>query len=130
MEWQLWYAALNKPSWTPTGSTIGTIWGLLYPLIALTYGFVFIQILRKKIPMHVGIPFVIALFLNLAFTPAQFWLMNLWLAWIDVVLLWACILWTMVAIWPYSRTVALLQIPYISWVSIALTLQTIITFTN
>ena len=29
MDFQSWFARLNKPSWTPTPSTIGQIWQIL-----------------------------------------------------------------------------------------------------
>ena len=32
----LWYDALEKPSWTPSGMTIGMIWAVLFGLIALS----------------------------------------------------------------------------------------------
>ena len=33
---RMWYDALEKPSWTPSGMTIGMIWAILYGLIALS----------------------------------------------------------------------------------------------
>ncbi len=33
MEWMTWYDGLEKPTWTPSPSTIGLIWQLLYPII-------------------------------------------------------------------------------------------------
>ena len=49
MEWMEWYNNLAKPSWTPTGSTIGMIWQILYPIIIVTFGFVFVQTFRRKL---------------------------------------------------------------------------------
>lgn len=37
-EWRGWYDSLKKPSWTPAGGTIGTIWSLLYPII-IVFGY-------------------------------------------------------------------------------------------
>lgn len=46
MTWMEWYNALEKPSWTPSPSTIGLIWQILYPIIVVSFGFVFMQAYR------------------------------------------------------------------------------------
>ncbi len=128
--WQGWYQALQKPGWTPSGSFIGMIWTILYPIIFVTLIIVFYWGFKKKIPFLVVLPFLINIFVNLAFTPIQFGLKNLPLAALDILIVWLTIIWEMVSIWPYSKKLALLQIPYLTWVSIATTLQLTITFLN
>lgn len=80
MTWRDWYDALDKPTWTPEPSTIGTIWQILYLIILVTFGYVFYQVARKQIPWPVAVPFAINLIANIAFTPIQFGLRNLPLA--------------------------------------------------
>lgn len=128
--WRQWYDGLAKPSWTPEPSTIGTIWQILYPIILVTFAYVFIQAFRRKIAWHVALPFAINLVANLAFTPIQFGLRNLPLAAADILIVWATIPWMMLAIWHHSRWVAILQIPYWIWVSLATVLQISITWNN
>ena len=41
MDWMTWYNGLEKPDWTPSPSTIGLIWQIIYPIIVITFGFVF-----------------------------------------------------------------------------------------
>lgn len=130
MPWIEWYNSLVKPSWTPAPGTIGMIWSVLYPVIVVSFGFVFVQALRKKLPRLVALPFAINLVANLIFTPIQFGMRNLPLAAIDILIVWATILWYMIAIWPYYRWVALAQVPYLIWVSLATTLQLSITWAN
>lgn len=130
MSWVEWYNALIKPTWTPEPSTIGLVWQILYPIIFVTFGFVFIQAIRRKIPWKVALPFVINLGANLAFTPIQFGLRSLFFAAVDILIVWATILWMIVAIWKYYRWVALAQIPYLVWVSIATVLQLSISWSN
>lgn len=55
MPWIEWYNSLAKPSWTPAPSTIGLIWGILYPIIAVSFGFVVVQAIRKKLPWKVAL---------------------------------------------------------------------------
>ena len=130
MTWLDWYNALEKPSWTPSPSTISMIWQILYPIIIVTFGFVFVRALRKKLPWRVTLPFAINLAANLVFTPILFGLRNLPLATLDIVIVWTTIVWLMVAIWKHYKWVALAQVPYLVWVSIASVLQFSITFAN
>ena len=60
---------LAKPSWTPEPATIGLIWQILYPIIIVTFGFVFVQAIRKKVTWKVALPFGITLVANSIFTP-------------------------------------------------------------
>ena len=99
MSWMEWYESLIKPSWTPEPSTIGLVWQILYPIIFVTFAFVFVQALRRKVPAKVVIPFAINLVANIAFTPIQFGLRSLFLAAADILVVWVTIIWIMVAIW-------------------------------
>jgi len=129
-DWQDWYQALQKPSWTLGPGTIGTIWTILYPIIFVSFGMVFYKAIKRKIPFEVALPFIINLIANFAFTPILFGLKNLNLATIDILIVWITIVWGMVLIWPYLKILALIQIPYLVWVSIATFLQLSITFLN
>ena len=130
MSWMEWYDSLIKPAWTPEPATIGLVWQILYPIIVVTFGFVFIQAIRRKIPWRVAVPFVLNLAANLAFTPIQFGLRSLLLAAADILVVWGTILWMMFAIWRHYRWVALAQFPYLVWVSIATVLQLSISWSN
>lgn len=130
MDWMEWYNSLEKPSWTPQPSTIGFVWQVLYPIIIVTFGFVFVQAFRRKLPWLVALPFAINFVANLSFTPVQFGLRNLTLAAIVIVIVWLTIVWMMVAIWPHHRSIAFAQVPYLVWVSIATVLQLSITIYN
>ncbi len=130
MTWLDWYNSLTKPSWTPAPATIGLIWQILYPIIVVSFGFVFVQAIRKKVPWLVALPFAINLVANLIFTPIQFGMRNLPLASVDILIVWGTLIWAAVAIWKHHRWVALAQVPYFVWVSIATVLQLSITVTN
>ncbi len=125
-----WYDSLAKPAWTPPGSVIGTIWTVLYPIIIVTYGWVFYRMVRGEIPWSVAVPVVINIVANVAFTPIQFGMRNLPLATIDIIIVLVTIVWSMIAIWPYSRVASLALSPYLLWVSIATTAQVAITWMN
>ncbi|XZE45564.1 TspO/MBR family protein [Pirellulaceae bacterium SH467] len=130
MPWIEWYNSLDKPSWTPAPATIGLIWQILYPVIVVSFGFVFVQALRRKIEWKTALPFALNLVANLIFTPIQFGWRNLPLASADILLVWLTIPWMMAAIWSRYRWIAIAQIPYFVWVSIATVLQLAITYLN
>ncbi|MDY3562188.1 tryptophan-rich sensory protein [Gemmata sp. JC673] len=130
MTWIDWYDSLAKPSWTPAPATIRLIWALLYPVIVASFGFVFVQALRGRLPRRVVIPFVVNLAANLLFMPIFAGLRSVPLAAADIVVVWASILWCVVAVWPHYRWVAVAQVPYFAWVSLATTIQLSITAMN
>ena len=130
MTWMEWYNSLAKPGWTPLPSTIGMIWQILYPIIIVTFAFVFVQGFRGKVPWLVTLPFAINLLANLVFMPILAGLRSLPLASVDILIVWGTIIWMVVAMWPYYKWVALAQVPYLVWVSIATVLQLSITWMN
>lgn len=130
-EFRSWYDSLAKPSWTPEPSTIGLVWTVLYPIILVAFGIAVFKAVRGSVPRAVLVAVAVNTAANLAFTPLQFGLRNLWLAWADILVVLVTIVWLMVLLWePGSRWVALLLVPYLTWVSIATVLQTSITFMN
>lgn len=63
-----WYQDLRKPAWQPSGRTIGTVWSVLYPTIAISGGLLW---MRRRAPgaRGAGALFVTQLVLNAAWTP-------------------------------------------------------------
>ena len=124
------YDSLVKPSWTPTPSTISLIWMILYPIILIGFGFVFVRAFQGKVPRLVAVPFAINLVANLLVMPIFLSLRNVPLAAADIVIVWATIIWCVVAIWPHCKWVGAAQVPYFVWVSIATVIQLSITWMN
>ncbi len=125
-----WYQQLIKPSWAPPSFLFGPVWTVLYILIVISFGKVFLMAFQKQIPMVVILPFVLNLIFNFAFTPIQFGLKNNFLASIDILLVLITLIWAMVAIYPHVRWITYIQIPYLLWVSFATILQLAITYLN
>lgn len=129
-DWMHWYEALAKPAWTPKPATIGLIWQILYPILFVSFGFVGVQAIRRKVSWWIAFPFLINLVANLIFTPIQFGLRKLPGAAVDILIVWGTIPWMMLAVWKHYIWVALAQVPYFIWVSIATVLQLSITAMN
>lgn len=125
-----WYQQLIKPTWAPPSSVFGPVWTVLYIIIAISFGTVFIMAGQKKIAWIVALPFVLNLLFNFAFTPLQFGLKSNILASIDILLVLSTLIWAMVAIYPHARWITYAQIPYLLWVAFATVLQLTITYLN
>jgi len=121
---------LLKPSWAPPAWLFGPVWTVLYVLIAISFGKVFLMAWQKQIAFMVALPFILNLIFNFAFTPLQFGLKNNLLAAIDILLVLGTLVWAIVAIYPHARWIAYIQIPYLLWVSFATVLQLTITYLN
>ena len=125
-----WYQTLAKPSWAPPAWLFGPAWTILYVLIAISFGAVFLKVIKKKMKPIVALPFALNLVFNFAFTPIQFGLKNNLLAAADVLLVLATLIWAIFVIYPKAKWIAYMQIPYLLWVSFATILQLTVTYLN
>jgi tryptophan-rich sensory protein len=125
-----WYRKLKKPSWAPPSWLFGPVWTLLYILITLSFGKVFILTFQRTIPAIVALPFIFNLIFNFIFTPIQFRLKNNFLAAVDILLVLFTLIWAMISIYPYISWIYYIQIPYLIWVSFATVLQLTVTRLN
>lgn len=125
-----WYQQLIKPSFSPPAYLFGPVWTVLYLLIVISFGKVFLMAWQKQIALIIVLPFILNLVFNLAFTPIQFGLQNNILAAIDILLVLGTLIWAMVAIYSYAPWIAYMQVPYLLWVSFATVLQLTITYLN
>jgi len=125
-----WYSQLIKPTWAPLSWLFGPVWSVLYILIAISFGKVFILLFQKQINFWVALPFILNLVFNFAFTPIQFGLKNNLFAAIDIILVLITLIWAMIAIYPHVKWVTYIQIPYLLWVTFATILQLTITYIN
>jgi benzodiazapine receptor len=130
MTWLEWYGTLAKPAWTPSPTTISRIWTVLYPIIAVSFGFVFVQAARGVVSWRLAVPFAINLAANLLFMPIFVGLRSSTAAAADVLVVWGTLVWCVAAAWPVYPWVAAAQVPYFVWVSIATVLQLAITAMN
>ncbi len=130
METTTWYATLLKPTWAPPPWLFGPVWSVLYILIAISFGYVFMQVWRGQLPLLIALPFALNLLFNFAFTPLQFGLQSNLLAAIDILLVLVTLVWALVVIFPFAPWVTYLNLPYLAWVSFATILQLTITYLN
>ena len=125
-----WYAQLGKPFFAPPAGVFGPVWTVLYVIIAVSFGFVLRQYLKRRLPFRVLLPFILNLLCNLAYTPIQFGLKNNALASLDILLVLGTLVWAMAAIWQRARWVVWVNMAYLLWVLFATVLQLSITWLN
>lgn len=126
----LWYSTLIKPTWAPPAWIFGPVWTVLYAIIAISFGFVFYQVYRRKLSWVVAVPFVLNLIFNLLFTPIQFGLQNNLLASVDIILVLITLVTALSLTWRKARWVSIANLPYLAWVSFATVLQLTVTYLN
>ena len=125
-----WYSQLAKPTWAPPSWLFGPVWTVLYVLIVISFGKVFLMTLEKKLPWMVALPFILNLFFNFIFTYIQFGLKNNLLAALDISLVLGTLIWAIIVIYPHVKWVAYMQVPYLLWVMFATILQFTVTYLN
>jgi tryptophan-rich sensory protein len=125
MTWMEWYNSLPKPTWTPAPSTISLIWMILYPIILISFGFVFIRAFQARFlgwsQCRSPSTWSLTSFAGLRNVP---------LACVDILIVWATIIWCVVVAWPVYRWIVVAQVPYFVWVSTATVIQVSITWMN
>lgn len=125
-----WYLDLKKPKWAPPSWVFGPVWSILYILIFISFGFVFVKAFNGKLTFLQTFPFIINLISNFIFTPIQFGLRSMELALIDILIVLGTIIWIIIVIYPEYPWIAYMQIPYLIWLCIATTLQISIVILN
>ncbi|MBP7062456.1 tryptophan-rich sensory protein [Patescibacteria group bacterium] len=118
------YVNYLLPSRAPPGRLFGPVWTILYIIIAISYSHVLMQVIQKKLPAWILIPFVINLLSNFLFTYLWFSKASLLLGWIDILIVFVTILITIALMRSRIRRVAYAQLPYLAWVTFASILAT------
>ena len=124
------YNEYRKPSWAPPAWLFAPVWTVLYILIGISFGYVFLLYLNKALPFIVVLPFLLNLVFNFVYTPIQFRLQNFLLAIIDVLLIDITLVWALLAVHIYIPWVSYINLPYLAWVMFATILQISVTVLN
>lgn len=114
-----WYESLVKPWFQPPSWLFGPVWITLYLLMGISLYLILIN--KKKSNLALG-AFGVQLILNALWTLVFFGLNNIFLAFIEIVLLWLAILATIYLFYEIDKRAAYLLAPYIIWVTFAMIL--------
>lgn len=115
----VWYGTLQKPALNPPAWIFGPVWTTLYLLMGIAAFLIWKKGLdRKDVKIALAI-FISQLLLNALWSIMFFGLRNPGVALVEIVVLWAAIVYTILSFLKISRTAAYLLAPYIIWVSFA-----------
>lgn len=125
-----WYATLNKPSFNPPNWVFGPAWTTLYILMGIAAGLVWKAgweraDVRSALSIF-GVQLVLNGLWSIIFFVGE---SPLW-ALVEILVLSAFIILTMVRFKPINATAAYLLVPYILWVSFATVLTASILYLN
>jgi tryptophan-rich sensory protein len=114
-----WYSSIVKPTFNPPNWVFGPVWTTLYTLIGISLYLVIkdgIDSQGKKKALFV---FSIHLILNSLWSILFFGMKNPFLAFIEIIILWGMIIYTMVLFKKIDKRTIYLLTPYLLWVSFA-----------
>jgi tryptophan-rich sensory protein len=112
------YTELVRPDWAPPAAVFGPVWTVLYAMMAVAAWLVWrhrdIRLARLALVLFV---------LQLIFNALWSWLFFAWnrgaLSFLDIAVLWATIVVTLICFWRITLLAGLLLVPYLVWVTFA-----------
>ena len=126
-----WYTTIQKPSFNPPNWVFAPVWSTLYVMMGIAAGLVWHEMDRQKETVRKALKFfAIQLALNALWSFLFFGLHNPMLALIEIILLWLMIYETFVQFNKVNKISGYLFIPYLLWVTFALTLNASIWWLN
>lgn len=113
-----WYATLNKPVFNPPNYLFGPVWTALYLLMGISLFMVW-RSPYSDARNYALVIFSIQLVLNFAWSFIFFHFKHVGWAFFEIILVWISILAMIIIFHRINKTAAILQIPYLLWVSFA-----------
>jgi benzodiazapine receptor len=112
-----WYAALNKPAFNPPSWIFAPVWTFLYILMGIS---LYLILISKKKNKKLAIKLFLAqLILNSLWSILFFGAHSLFLAFLEIILLWLTIIAAIYEFRKIEPNAAWLLIPYLIWVTFA-----------
>jgi len=116
------YGQLVRPAWAPSASVFGPVWTVLYLMMAYSAWRVWARAGSNSAYVALTL-YLVQLALNALWS----WFFFEWhlggVAFTDIVLLWLVLVSMLVAFSRHSKAAALLQVPYLLWISFAAALN-------
>jgi len=125
-----WYAALNKPFFTPPGWLFAPVWTALYIMMGASAYLIWKKRKESSEAVKGLIVFAVQLVLNAMWSVVFFGYKDIFFALLIIIFLWALIMACIIQFNKLSRNAMLLLVPYIVWVSFAALLNAAIWLLN
>jgi len=113
-----WYVTLVKPSFNPPNYLFGPVWTTLYILMGISL-FLVLNKAKDLEKSKIIFVFSIQLILNFLWSFLFFKFQQLGLALAEILLMWCSILFMIIIFYKTNKLAALINIPYLFWVSFA-----------
>ena len=114
-----WFATLVKPAFSPPNWIFAPVWTILFVLMGISMYLVWNKGLQNRDVRISLFIFDIQLVLNVLWSFLFFGLRSPFYAFVEIIILWVVIAFTIQNFLKISRTAELLLVPYILWVSFA-----------
>ena len=124
-----WYAAADKPPWTPPNWLFGPVWTVLYTAMAVAAWLVWRRWGWQNAKPALSL-YAAQLVLNALWTPLFFGAELLWLGLAVIVALDVVLALTMIAFFRKHRLAGVLLVPYLLWVLYASSLNAGVAYLN
>ena len=120
---QTWYMGIEKPFFNPPNWIFGPVWTTLFILMGISLYLVWSRGIKTNDAKIALTLFSAQLVLNVLWSIIFFSLKSPFYAFIEIVILWTAILFTIIWFRKISKTAGYLLVPYILWVSFAAVLN-------
>jgi len=114
----IWYASLNRPSFSPPNWVFGPVWTSLYILLGISFFLIWKEKASKERDLAIKV-FSIQMLLNFAWSFLFFYFNLIGVALIEIILLWTSIAAMIYLFYKIKPVAAYMNIPYLFWVSFA-----------
>lgn len=117
-----WYVSLNRPNFAPPNWLFAPVWILLFILMGIAFYLIWTKTVKKeekKLQDRAIRLFLIQLVFNTLWSIIFFGQQLLFLAFLEIIMLWLLILLTILQFKKLNQLSAYLMIPYLLWVSFA-----------
>jgi translocator protein len=114
----IWYASLNRPSFSPPNWVFGPVWTTLYILLGISFFLIWKENPTRERNLAIKV-FSIQMLLNFAWSFLFFYFNLIGVALIEIILLWISISLMIYLFYKIKPLAAYLNIPYLLWVSFA-----------
>jgi tryptophan-rich sensory protein len=125
---ETWYITLIKPSFNPPNYLFGPVWTSLYILMGISFYLILMS--EKAEKSKLIFIYFFQLVLNFLWSFIFFNFHAIGLAAIEIVILWCSILTMIIMFYKVNKWAAIINIPYLLWVSFASILNFSIYFLN
>ena len=118
-----WYFSLKQPVWKPPDWAFGVIWTIIFILSALAWMTALSYAASQVQKNRLNWLFFLNGFLNVLWSILYFRMHRPDWSLIEAFFLWGSVLAIIFVMWPLRRLAALLMLPYLIWVTIAMRLN-------